>query len=70
MVILRKMMQMTLQFHYGIVQRLRAYNLNFLLPLRVNAIVDEHVAVAVVFTKLSNSVVTEVTRSDNRYNGG
>ena len=33
-------------------QRLRPCNLHSPLPLRINAIVDDHVAVAVVFAKL------------------
>jgi hypothetical protein len=40
----------------GIAQRLRPCNLHSPLSLRINAIVDDHIAVAValVFAKLSN----------------
>ena len=42
--------------NYGIAQRLRPCNLHSPLSLSINAIVDDHIAVAValVFAKLSN----------------
>jgi hypothetical protein len=53
------MMQTRTSFNnYGIAQRLRPCNLHSSLSLRINAIVDDHIAVAValVFAKLSISV--------------
>jgi hypothetical protein len=38
--------------NYGIAQRFRPCNLHSPLSLRINVIVDDHVAVAVVFAKL------------------
>jgi hypothetical protein len=49
------MMQTRTSFNnYGIAQRLRPCNLHLPLSLRINAIVDDHIAVALVFAKLSN----------------
>jgi hypothetical protein len=53
------MMQTRTSFNnYGIAQRLRPCNLHSPLSLRINAIVDDHIAVAValVFAKLSIGV--------------
>jgi hypothetical protein len=41
--------------NYGIAQRLRPCNLHSPLSLRINAIVDDHIAVALVFAKLSSN---------------
>jgi hypothetical protein len=60
------MMQTRTSFNnYGIAQRLRPCNLHSPLSLRINAIVDDHIAVAValVFAKLSSSVATKGLRT-------
>jgi hypothetical protein len=57
------MMQTRTSFNnYGIAQRLRPCNLHYPLSLRINAIVDDHIAVAVVlvFAKLPNSEANQI----------
>ena len=55
--------------NYDIAQRLRPYNLHFLLSLKFNGIVYEQVAVvvAVVFPKLSYSDTLRLVSSQENY---